>query len=142
MTPLPFPSPAWRRHLEALPESEPPASLWPRLAAARADVLRRRRRPWQMGAAAAAAALLAVLGARLLPAPVAPAEVVMADPGSPAPTASAALPGDAGLRRLDDEIALAYARRASDAEVAVLWQARARLIESLDGPAPIVVARL
>ena len=131
---VPFPPPPWRQYLDGLPEAEVPAGLWPRLAAARQQALRRRRQPLWFGAAAAAL-LLAVFATQRLP----------TQPAPRAPTAEqqpAPLPADAGLQRLDDQIALAYARGAAEDEVAVLWQARAHLVASLEGPAPVVVARL
>ena len=133
--PLPFPPPPWRQHLLALPDVEPTPALWSRLAAARRAAARRRRQPLRLGLAAALAlvAVLALLGRETTP--VAP------QAAAPAPLAAAAV-ADAGLRRLDDQIALAYAQGAADEELAVLWQTRAQLIESLQGPAPAVLARL
>jgi hypothetical protein len=146
--PVPFPPPLWRQRLLALPEVEPPATLWPRIAAARREARRRRRQPlwWS---AAAALGLVAVLGFVLAGRDASVGRAA----SSPAPAPiSAALPAvakaqaagatDPGLRRLDDEIALAYAQGAADEELAVLWQARAQLLESLQGPAPAVLARL
>lgn len=139
--PLPFPPPRWRQRLLALPEVEPPPALWTRIAAARRETLRRRRQPLWLGLAAALG-LVALLGFLLVgrDAPsVAPQASTPARPAAPAALAQVA---DPGLRRLDDQIALAYAHGAADEELAVLWQTRAQLIESLQGPAPAVLARL
>ena len=138
--PLPFPPPLWRQQLLALPEVDPPPALWPRIAAARRAATRRRRQPLWLGLAAALA-LVAVLGmvsSARDTAPLAPQAAVPA----PAPALAPAAATDPGLRRLDDQIALAYAQGAADEELAVLWQTRAQLIESLQGPAPVVLARL
>lgn len=123
-------TPAWRHYLCTLPEVDPPEALWSRVAAAR-----RRPRPWRgplLAGAAAAAVFAAVLAWPSLRgvAPLAP------------PSAIAATAGDTGLRRLDDDIALAYARNASEAELAALWQARERVLASLGGPEPALLARL
>ena len=136
--PLPFPPPPWRQHLLALPEVEPPPALWPRIAAARRAAARRRRQPLWFGLAAALGlvAVLALLGRER---PPSGPQVAATAPLAAATTATVT---DAGLRRLDDEIALAYAHGAADEELAVLWQTRAQLIESLQGPAPAVLARL
>jgi hypothetical protein len=135
--PVPFPPPPWRQQLLALPEVEPPPALWARLAAARRAAARRRRQPLWLGLAAASG-LIAVLGFVLLGRDAAPGAGTAAVP-APAAAVPAA---DPGLQRLDDQIAMAYARGAADEELAVLWQTRAQLIESLQGPAPAVLARL
>lgn len=147
--PVPFPPPLWRQRLLALPEVEPPETLWPRIAAARREAQRRRRQPIWWGAAAALG-VVAVLGFMLAGRGASVGRE--ASSPAPAPMAAAALPAvaathpagptDPGLRRLDHEIALAYAHGAADEELAVLWQTRAQLLESLRGPAPAVLARL
>jgi hypothetical protein len=138
MTPtVPFPPPPWRQYLDTLPEAEAPDTLWPRLAAAQRQAQRRRQRPFRLGAAAAVLALVALFAAQRLPAPTSPAVA-----GAPGLGHVAQPAADPGLRRLDDQIALAYARGADEDEVAVLWQARAQVLASLEGPAPVVLARL
>jgi hypothetical protein len=121
----------WRLHLAALPEVSPPERLWLRLQ--QAQPAPRPARRTAMRWAGVAAVLLATAGLisqwRPTPAPVV-AEV------------TAPVPIDAGLRQLDDEIALAYARDAGEAELAALWQTRERLLEALQGPAPALLARL
>jgi hypothetical protein len=133
---VPFPPPPWRQYLDTLPEAEAPATLWPRLAAAQRQAQRRRRRPLWFGAAAAVLAL-ALIAPRLLPTPATPAA-----PAAAGPSLALSPAADPGLRRLDDQIAQAYARGAGEDEVAVLWQARERVLASLEGPAPVVLARL
>lgn len=134
---VPFPPPPWRQYLDALPEVEAPDTLWPRLAAAQRQAQRRRQRPFWLGAAAAMLALVTVLALQRMPAPTSPAA-----PGAPGLPQVAQAAADPGLQRLDDQIALAYARGADEDEVAVLWQARAQVLASLEGPAPVVLARL
>lgn len=128
---------AWRRYLAALPDVQPPEALWLRLRAAHASPARAR---WPWLAATAAAVLVAVLlwPLRESRAPLSRAAPAMA---VAAPAVEPSLV-DAGLRRLDDELTLAYARNADETELAALWQTRERLIESLQGPTPAVLARL
>src|SRR5687768_10909109 len=59
--PLPFPPPLSRQHVLALPEVDPPPALWDRIAIARREAVRRRRRPVWLGLAAACG-LVALLG--------------------------------------------------------------------------------
>lgn len=130
-------SSAWRQHLSTLPEVEPPAALWLRLHAARALPTRAR---WPWLAATAAAVLVAVLLWSL--------NEPMSPLSNTAPVVALAAPAigpayvDAGLRRLDDDLTLAYARNADEAELAALWQTRERLINSLKSPTPALLARL
>lgn len=135
--PTDFSSSAWRQHLTALPEVDPPEALWLRLRAAHASPTRAR---WPWLAATAAAVLVAVL--------LWPLNEAMSPVSNTAPAIALAAPHigpthvDAGLRRLDDELTLAYARNADETELAALWQTRERLIDSLQGPTPPLLARL
>lgn len=130
-------SSAWRQHLTALPDVEPPEALWLRLRVAHASPTRAR---WPWLAATAAAVLVAVL--------LWPLNKPMSPVSNAAPAVALAAPAvgpanvDAGLRRLDDELSLAYARNADEAELAALWQTRDRLINSLRSPTPALLARL
>ena len=131
---IPLPPTDWRAHLASLPEVDPPETLWLRLQAAQRQG-RSARAPWRWLAAAAAFALAVVIawpGTQTQPA--APSVTALPVP--------AAVRSDDSLRRLDDEIARAYARNAGEAELAALWQTRERLIESQQGPAPALLARL
>jgi hypothetical protein len=108
----PCPEP-WRQHLAALPSVDPPDALWARLQ--HLAVAPKRSRPvWPW--AAAAAVMAAVLA---WPRP----EVPVAQPTASAPSV------DQNLRLLDQELTLAYARQADEAELAVLWQTRERLLQ-------------
>ena len=129
---IPLPPTDWRAHLASLPEVDPPETLWLRLQAAQRQG-RSARVPWPWLAAAAVFALAVVIAwPRTQTQPAAPSVAVL----------PAAVRSDDSLRRLDDEIALAYARNADEAELAALWQTRERLIESQQGPAPALLARL
>lgn len=130
----PLPSPDWRQHLATLPEIDPSDALWLRLQRAYSPEARASRR-WPWLGVAAAAVLAAVL---VWPRAPAPAPAVL-DSG---PLAMAATRSDPGLRRLDDELALAYARNADESEIAALWQTRERLIASPQDSAPALLARL
>jgi hypothetical protein len=134
-----IPSRDWRQYLASLPDVDPPEVLWSRLQQRRRPPARPRssRRAWAGGAIAAALALALVL---LWPSPEVPMPEIRRVASSAAPLA--ATRADAGLRRLDDELALAYARNADEAELAALWQTRERLIDSLQGPSPALLARL
>lgn len=132
-------SDSWRQHLAALPEVNPPDALWQRLQQARGSTSSLRPR-WPWAAAAAAAALVAVL---ILPRTDTPVSVFNQGPEQSLPPAiSNGVHGDTGLRRLDDELARAYALNADETQIAALWQTRARLIESLESPTPALLARL
>lgn len=130
-------SSAWRRHLATLPDVDPPEALWLRLRAAHASPTRAR---WPWLAATAAAVLVAVL--------LSPIKEPSSPVGNTAPAVASSPPAvgpvlvDASLRRLDDELTLAYARNADETELAALWQTRERLLDSLQGPAPALLARL
>ena len=125
----------WRTYLHALPEAEAPDALWQRIAQARAAAAAPRRAPrWLAGAGlAAAVALAAVL---TLPRGADAPQAV------PSPLAAAtAAPDGKALRALDDAIALAYARDASQDELDSLWQTRERLLGSPAESEPLL-ARL
>lgn len=125
----------WRTYLHALPEAEPPEALWQRIAQARAAAAAPRRTPrWLAGAGlAAAVALAAVL--------TLPRGVPVPGAVSPSPATFAAVPDSEALRTLDDAIALAYARDASQDELDSLWQTRERLLGSPAESEPLL-ARL
>jgi hypothetical protein len=61
----------------------------------------------------------------------------MATPGVALPSAE-----DRGLKQVDDELALAYARDAGEAELAALWEVRERLIARRDASPDALLARL
>ncbi|MBB1060257.1 hypothetical protein [Marilutibacter spongiae] len=120
-----------RRHLQALPEPLPPASLESRLRASQA----RRSRVLRIGASVLALGLVAVIalpgydGSRLDGATDASTTRIAAA-GHGAGRAA----GDAThlkLQAIDRALQTAYARGASDAEVAPLWEARSRLVHDL-----------
>lgn len=120
----------WRAHLAALPEVDPPEQLWQRLAAARAGRGGVARRRWPWVAAAAAAMALALSWPRAIPEP------------RPVPPLADHPAVDMNLRLLDQELALAYARHAGEAEIAALWQTRERLLAVGTQSDPPLVARL
>lgn len=125
----------WRTYLHALPEADPPEALWQRIAQARAAQARPGRAPRWLAAAglAAAVAMAAVLTLpRGVPAP---------DAASPSSGGFAAVADSEALRTLDDAIALAYARDASQDELDSLWQTRERLLGSPAESEPLL-ARL
>lgn len=130
-----------RTYLAELPVPAPPATLWPKLDRARTRRLRRHR----VGIGVAGLAMLALLAV--------PVPVPQPDPGALHPTAPgvadrAALVvaspprSDAALgtlRALDRELQAAYARGASDQELAPLWSARDAALavtRSATGPRP------
>ena len=119
----------WRAYLHALPEAEPPAELWQRIAQARtAKPASRSSSRWLPAAGLAAAVALAAVIAW-------PAR----DAALPEPPAVAV--DGVALRALDDAIALAYASNASQDELDSLWQTRERLMQGGSGEAPML-ARL
>ena len=120
---------SWRRHLAELPSVDPPETLWARLQPLAVPAPRRSRPLWPF-AAAAAAALAALLAW--------PRADVVAPPGV------ATVPGgvDQNVRLLDEELTLAYARQADEAELAALWQARERVLAAGTETAPPMLARL
>lgn len=120
-------SEAWRQHLAALPEVDPPEALWQRLQADRPRAARRARWPWL---AAAAMLTLAVLS---WPRTEVPAGLAT---GVELPAV------DQSVRLLDQELALAYARRADEAELAALWQTRRRVLDATTLAEPPLLARL
>jgi hypothetical protein len=126
----------WRGHLASLPSVEPPESLWVRIAAARqAHVpVRRGLRSWA-GAAIAASLFAVWLLPRFQVDPV-------SAPGTTAPAVAAPSAVDRGLKQVDDELALAYARNAGEAELAALWEVRERLLARQDASPDALLARL
>lgn len=130
---------AWRMHLAALPECDPPEAVWQRLQAARAQAQARppSRPVFAWLASAAAVTFAAVLGTQMLstPATAPSAPLVDATPHIDTPANVAASVVDpasrASLSRIDDAIARAYERNAGDAELDALWQARNGMVETL-----------
>lgn len=115
-----MPTDPLHERLQALPQPPLPPQLWPRLA-------RRRQRQLAIRRSGMALALgLLVVGPLVLPwrgqdAPViahAPATVASSDVAAVAPAAMSAI---------DHALQNAYARGASDEEVAPLWEVRRRL---------------
>lgn len=141
MNPGPHPlSEPWRDHLAALPEVDPPAALWQRLRDAQSvpQPKIRQRWPWAM----AAAAVLAVTIVSW-PRP----ETASVDPVASVPAASELLAPaptgvDQNLRILDQELTLAYARQADEAEIQALWATRERLLASASESSAPMLARL
>lgn len=121
----------WRGHLRSLAEVEPPQALWVRLQQARSA----RRARVRSGMAIAAAIALSALVVGLMPG------TRPEDASMPAPVASTSAI-DPAVRQLDLELSLAYERQADEREIAVLWQARERLISQSDAEAPAMLARL
>ncbi|MBB5015509.1 hypothetical protein [Rehaibacterium terrae] len=123
-------------YLAGLPEPEPPATLWLRLAAAR-QRRHTRRRAARFGLAAVAALALAVLAPwRVAPPPLAPSAL------PPEAVATFAMPSlddadaIAELRALDRALQSAYEQGASEQEVAALWRARERAAARLQPATP------
>jgi hypothetical protein len=134
----------WQRHLAGLPDCSPDESLWLRLQAAHAGGGRssgrapQRRYPWAVGMAAAV--LMAVVIWPLMRMGTTEG-VVEGQSLRGAPTASRAVV-DAGLLQLDADIERAYASGADEQEIASLLATRQRIALSLEGAAPVLVARL
>lgn len=128
----------WRTHLAALPECEPPETLWLRLRDAQQRVRsappRRARWPWLASAAALALAVLLVSLLRPAPEAAIPDVALHIQPVE-APAIPAATSSDpasrASLLRIDAELARAYERNAADADIDALWQARNGMLDSL-----------
>jgi hypothetical protein len=127
-------------HLDDLPEFDPPADLWPRIATAY-ERRRTSRRRTIVGTALAAGIALAAVVLPQLRSPIAPAENPLvalqarsqslehelADlAGSAAPIES-----EAELRLIESALQAAYDRGGSEAEIAPLWQARNDVLSSL-----------
>jgi hypothetical protein len=120
-----------RAYLLALPDVAPGPQLWQRIEQAQA----RRRRPDVRWWAAAAALALAVLAAWSLPG---------VDRWAGPPLAGVTPSGTLvpALHQLDADLNLAYSRGAGDAEIAALWEARARLLASGGDAGSVVLAKL
>ena len=110
-----------QRQLDALPPPPLPSTLWPRLAARRRRQVVARRAGMAMALGLLAVGPLTLLWqgreARL----PATAATVAATPADAAPAP------DAAVATIDHALQNAYARGASDDEVAPLWEARQRL---------------
>lgn len=128
------------RQLRDLPEFEPPAALWQRIAAnvppARAPAS---TRFWPLAAAAAVAVLAVGLGLGLRPAepPATPlaGTAPSASPSTPAALAPVAAESQASLRRrldvLDRSLQQALDRQAPEADIAALAGERQRIAAAL-----------
>ena len=103
--------------LSELPDPEPAAPLFGRIMASRS----RRRRRRRIGIAAALLLGCAALWPALRPG-LAPAELELA----------AQAPEDLRLLLLDRRLQAAYDRGADRAEIAALWEARARLLHAAE----------
>lgn len=111
------------RQLDALPDIPLPDALWLRVDACRR--MQQRRRKAGVAIAALAALLAAIPVLRIGdPGPAQRGQAVVAR--STQATSSAASPRDidAQLRALDQALQAAYARSATDAEIAPMWVAR------------------
>jgi hypothetical protein len=127
-------------HLDDLPEFDPPADLWPRIAAAYEGRRRSRRRALFGTALAAGIALLAIAVPQLRgPQPIDDAlaalqrqsralEVELADLSA---NGAAPIESEVELRAIETALQAAYDRGGADAEIAPLWQARNDLLSSL-----------
>lgn len=104
--------------LSALPDPEPPPPLFGRIMASRTR--RRRQRRW---AAVAAAVVGAALLWPLLHVPLAPQPALQLAEQAPQGA-------DLSLRLIDRRLQTAYDRGADAAEIAALWEARARLLQA------------
>ena len=116
--------------LETLPHPPLPPDLWPRLARRRQHQLATRR-----AGVATALALLAIGPLALLwRLPSTPA--VASDAPLPAADAVAQPTALDAVGAIDHALQNAYARGASDDEVAPLWEARRRLLSHSPAPSP------
>lgn len=118
--------------LQQLPDAPLPGDLWPRVNAARGRHLRHRR----LGFAAAIVAAVAAVSLPWLLLPdstTAPAPATIAK-AAPAMRQAPSIDTTAQLRALDRALQAGYERNASDAELAPLWAARARLLAGDDAP--------
>lgn len=127
-------------HLDNLPAFDPPADLWPRIAATYEGRRRNRRRTLFGTALAAGIALLAVAVPQLrgpqrmddaltvLQQRSQALEVELADLSANATTP---IESEAELRAIETALQAAYDRGGADAEIAPLWQARNDLLSSL-----------
>lgn len=118
-----------RQQLEALPSVPLPHALWKQLDARRR--LQQRRRTLGTGIAGAALiALLATLPALRMPGPdpLRAGHAVAHQPPSQPAAAASAQDVQAQIRALDHALQTAYARSASDAEIAPMWVTRNALI--------------
>ena len=115
-----------RAQLDALPPPPLPPGLWPRLARRRKRQLAVRRAGMALAIGVLAAGPLALLR----PAQDAPAPTIVAAPGIAPGNAADALPA------IDQALQNAYARGASDDEIAPLWDVRQRLARQARAPSP------
>lgn len=141
MTDHPTPDPPLREQLRQLPDAPLPDHLWARVNAARGRRFRHRR----IGVAAAAVAAIATVSLPwLLPyeSANAPAPAMVAG-ATPATRQAPPIDTTARLRALDRALQAGYERNASDAELAPLWAARARLVAGDDAaPQPADIQRI
>lgn len=126
--------------LQRLPDAPLPDHLWPRLNAARGRRLRRRR----VGVAAAMVATVAAVSLPWLLRDDATAPTAATVAATvPAPPQAPHADTTAQLRALDRALQAGYERNASDAELAPLWAARARLLAGDDAsPSPADIQRI
>ena len=132
--PDPDPDPLLRHELQQLPDAPMPDALWPRVNAARGRRFHRRRIGLAAAAVVAAVAVVSLPwppppGNAPAPAHATVASVLPATQSSPVDTTTQ-------LRALDRALQAGYERNASDAELASLWAARARLVSDQDAPLP------
>jgi len=126
-------------HLDDLPEFDPPADLWPRIAATYARRRQNRRRALVGTALAAGIALLAVVVPHLATPPVDRALVELQrrsqalehELAGLAAVGTAPIESEVELRAIETALQSAYDRGGATDEIAPLWQARNDLLSSL-----------
>ena len=126
--------------LRALPDIEPPPALWPRIE--RAQKRRRvARRVVSFAVAASVLVAVFVVGSQLfvtrdqheaaVATAIARSHVLERDLVAVRRSGAQALSLEAELARVDADLSRAYARRAGDAELRTLWNARVATLETL-----------
>lgn len=115
-----------RQRLQALPSPPLPGDLWPRLLARREHARSRTR--WLATAAGIVLAACALLLVRPIGDTPVPPAAPAAAPAGPAVQAMASAPSpDDAIAAIDRALQAAYARGATDADVAPIWEIRRRL---------------
>ncbi len=121
------PSTRMREELQALPEIPLPDALWQRVDSGRRQKLRRRK----LVAGIASLALVAVMATPLLAPLLVDVDAEQDDPLVAHQPANDRHDTQADLHVLDHALQAAYARGASDAEIAPMWVAREALLAGI-----------
>lgn len=118
-----------RQELDALPDIELPDTLWQRIDTHRKKQQRRRKVVARISTFVVVALLAAVPALRITTADTASSRHAATSPPTPAHLST---PQDvqAEIRALDQALQAAYARSASDAEIAPMWVVRDALVAS------------